>query len=411
MSGFTSRGRKRAVAAIPVLALAATGLVSFGASTAVAAESPVSPPVISDSEYYMNYVAPRAEDAFGTDQEVVIGNGAGQRSVEGVIAEAEAIDEKFSQGNPIAAQGLAQLEAASIETGKSPGELKREWNWEKGKHQNKNKKPDYKQADETQEAKLLTILVEFSPTANDDFSGVQVPTEFGATECKPGSVQNGPLHNNIPNPADYELEDNNSMWVADFSPEHFNKMLFTDKGITERVRKDLRGPDGKRGIDISGYTMKAMYEEMSQGAYTVTGEATPWVTVPHSEGYYGASRCFLDEGVYKAGAIQDMQGHPDNPLGAGQLPIDAVDGAGRAPARLPVGRLRHRGPGRPRRRRRLPRARRRHRPRRARARRRRQVGRRRRRGHLRPLGALLGRCGRRRHPRHRPQAVELHRPA
>ena len=71
--------------------------------------------------------------------------------------------------------------------------------------------------------------------------------------------------------------------------------------------------------------MKNMYEEMSHGAYTVHGSATPWVTVPHSEAYYGASTCFLNEdGVYEAGAIQDMQGHPDNPLGAGQLPIDAV---------------------------------------------------------------------------------------
>jgi immune inhibitor A len=103
-------------------------------------------------------------------------------------------------------------------------------------------------------------------------------------------------------------------------------MLFTDEGITERVRPDLTGPDGKAGIDISGYTMKAMYEEMSKGAYTVTGEATPWVTVDHSEGWYGASVCHLnDKGVYEAGAIQDMQGHPDNKLGPGQLPIDAVN--------------------------------------------------------------------------------------
>ena len=115
------------------------------------------------------------------------------------------------------------------------------------------------------------------------------------------------------------------MWVPDFSSEHFNKMLFTDEGITERVRTDLTGPDGEPGFDISGYTMKNMYEEMSRGAYTVHGSATPWVTVPHSEAYYGASLCFKNEdGVYKAGAIQDMQGHPDNPLGPGQLPIDAV---------------------------------------------------------------------------------------
>lgn len=309
MSGMTTRAGRRAVAAIPVFALVAAGLATAGASGAAVAAGPATTPVISDSEYYMNYVSPRAELAIGTDE--VVGSIATGRSSEGTnaaVEKADALDRKFSQGNPTAARGLAKLEAKSIETGKSPKELK-----------------NLKSSKSTQEAKLLTILVEFSEDAADDFTGLQVPTEFGATECKPGDVQSGPLHNNIPDPATYELEDNNTMWVPDFSSEHFDKMLFTDDGITERVRLDLTGPDGQPGIDISGYTMKAMYEEMSRGAYTVTGEATPWVTVPHSEAYYGASLCFQNEaGEYEAGAIQDMQGHPDNPLGPGQLPIDAV---------------------------------------------------------------------------------------
>ncbi|WP_448808125.1 immune inhibitor A domain-containing protein [Agromyces bauzanensis] len=309
MSGTTTRARRRAVAAIPVFALVAAGLATAGATGAAAAPDPITPPVISDSEYYMNYVSPRAEEAFGTDDAVVAGEaGRSTAGANAAIEKADALDRKFAQGNPVAASGLAKLEAKAIETGKSPKELK-----------------NLKGSTSTQEAKLLTILVEFDENANDDFTGLQVPTEFGSDECKPGSVQNGPLHNNIPNPADYELEDNNSMWVPDFSSEHFNTMLFSDEGITERVRPDLTGPDGQPGIDISGYTMKNMYEEMSRGAYTVHGAATPWVTVPHSEAYYGASLCFLNEdGVYQAGAIQDMQGHPDNPLGPGQLPIDAV---------------------------------------------------------------------------------------
>lgn len=310
MAGTTPRARRRAVAVIPALALVASGLAATGASGMATAAPQGAETSIDASEYYMNYAAPRAEAAFGTDHALSIdgsgvGAAGGAADANAAIEKADALDRKFSQGNPTAARGLAKLEAKSIETGKSPKALKG--------------------AKSTQEAKLLTILVEFSEDANDDFTGLQVPTEFGSTECKPGSVQNGPLHNNIPNPADYELEDNNSMWVPDFSSEHFDTMLYTDEGITERVRPDLTGPDGKPGIDISGYTMKNMYEEMSRGAYTVTGEATPWITVPHSEAYYGASLCFQnEEGVYEAGAIQDMQGHPDNPLGAGQLPIDAV---------------------------------------------------------------------------------------
>ena len=66
--------------------------------------------------------------------------------------------------------------------------------------------------------------------------------------------------------------------------------------------KTFTGPDGQPGIDISGYTMKNMYEEMSKGAYTVNGSATPWVEVPHSEAWYGASRCFQnEEGEWEAG--------------------------------------------------------------------------------------------------------------
>ncbi|MEU8379034.1 immune inhibitor A domain-containing protein, partial [Streptosporangium sp. NPDC048865] len=29
----------------------------------------------------------------------------------------------------------------------------------------------------------------------------------------------------------------------------------------------------------------------SKGAYTVTGQASPWIKVPHSEAYYGARAC------------------------------------------------------------------------------------------------------------------------
>ncbi|MEX1102991.1 MAG: immune inhibitor A domain-containing protein, partial [Dehalococcoidia bacterium] len=220
---------------------------------------------------------------------------------------ANALDRKFASGNPRDARQLAKLEAKAIKTGKSPRQIK--------------------QAKSTQEAQLLTILVEFNEAADDDFTGVKVPeTVFESRDCVDGTVQNGPLHNNIPNPASYSHADNNTFWVPDFSPEHFNNMLYTKEGITERVRPDLTGPDGQPGIDISGYTMKNMYEEMSKGAYTVDGSATPWVTVPHSEGWYGASRCFLsDAGTFEAGAIQSMNGHPDNPGGPGTMATDAVD--------------------------------------------------------------------------------------
>lgn len=308
MSRPTALTRRRVLATTTALTLVTTGLVTLGSGSATAAQPDAdaapAPAVIGADEYYMNYVAPRAEGAFDSSDDSVVTSGSARNPMGGgALERAHKNDEKFAQGNPVAARQLAKTEAQSVKTGKSPKALKH--------------------SKTTQQAKLLTILVEFDGT--DDFSDVYVPTEFGATTCMPGSVQGPTLHNNIPNPADAAQPDNNSMWVPDFSSEHYNKMLFSEDGITQRVRTDLTGPDGKPGFDISGYTMKNMYEEMSRGAYTLSGQATAWVSVPHSEGYYGATVCHLnDEGVYEAGPMQDQQGHPDNPLGPGQLPIDAV---------------------------------------------------------------------------------------
>ncbi|MDQ2661043.1 MAG: protease, partial [Actinomycetota bacterium] len=210
MSGMTARARRRVVASIPVFALMAAGLATVGATGAAAAPDPITPPVISDSEYYMNYVAPRVDNPTVGDEEVVSGDAA-KRSA--LIESTEGVDEKFAQGNPVAAKALAELEAEAVQTGKSPKQLKAEAHKDKkDKKPKKDKKHKYKEAESTQEAKLLTILVEFNDMANDDFTGEYVPTAFQSPDCMPGEVQNGPLHNNIPNPADYELDDNNTFW-------------------------------------------------------------------------------------------------------------------------------------------------------------------------------------------------------
>jgi immune inhibitor A len=293
------RRAQTALATVAVGGLLAAGLSATATQTAVAS-SPV-----ADSadlqETYINYVAPQVEQVSGRE-----------KVNKKAFSEALELDRKHAGGNPVAARALAKTERKAIKTGLNPSE--------------------FKQAPETQQARLLTILVEFDPTKTYDWSGVMVPkTVFGDRTCVDATdVPNGPLHNNIPNPANYattpgSAPDNNSFWVNDFSPQHFDDMLYTDTGITERVRKDLKGPDGKPGIDISGYTMKNMYEEMSKGAYTVDGEATNWVQVDNSEAYYAADTCTQDEeGVWDAGREQDMNGHPSNPRGPGQLAIDAV---------------------------------------------------------------------------------------
>lgn len=327
MSEKTARARRRAAATTSAFMLAAAGVAAFGAAPASAAPPSAAPPSAQvagtspgtasggtagksgASDHYINYVAPRAEaftDASDDQAVADLGGGASARKAisDAAFERAKENDQKHAQGNPVAAEQLAKTEAQAVQTGESPKNLKH--------------------ADSTQKAKLLTILVEFDGT--EDFSGLQVPTGFGATDCKPGDVQGPTLHNNIPDPAGAAHKDNNTMWVPDFSSDFYNRMLFSDEGITERVRTDLTGLDGQPGFDISGHTMKKMYEEMSRGAYSLSGEATAWVKVPHSEGYYGATVCHLNPATnkYEAGPMQDMQGHPDNPLGPGQLPIDAV---------------------------------------------------------------------------------------
>ncbi|MEO3855822.1 immune inhibitor A domain-containing protein [Acrocarpospora sp. B8E8] len=314
MSGRTSSGRARRLAAIvPALGLAAAGLVAIPGATVTiaAADTTVASYIPSASDHYINYAPPMVQgDVASRDEERIT---AGSQSRAGRSAQqttAHTFDRKYAGGNPVAARRLADNERRAVRTGKNPFEF------------------IFKKAGTKQTAKLLTLLVEFNENANDDFSGFSrqesTATPNTCVVEPAGTTINGPLHNKIPNPATLPGpgKDNNSMWVSDFSTDHFNKMLYTDKGITTRVRPDLKDPrDGRSGIDISGFTMKKMYEEMSKGAYTVTGAAVGWLKVPHSEGWYGAAEC------NPAGnnAPQNMNGHPDNPAGPAQLGIDAVN--------------------------------------------------------------------------------------
>ena len=321
MNTFPQSGsRRRLLVALPAIALAATSLTVTGSAAAQATSGPVRATVGAD-DHYINYAEPEVQPDTG---------GKEVKGADGIFTsaadEARAYDRKFAGGNPVAARELAKLEAKAIKTGQSPRQIK--------------------QAKGTQTAKLLTLLVEFNDQANDDFTNVMVPkTVFEDRSCVLGTVQNGPKHNTIANPATLPHEENNSMWVPDFSPAHYDKMLYTKQGITDRVRTDLTGPDGKPGISLAGRTMHNMYLEMSKGAYTVDGQAKPWITVPHSEGWYAASRCFKDEnGNWVAGRGIDQQEHRTTRRG-GPAGHRCDRRAGEDGPELPVGRLRHRGPG------------------------------------------------------------------
>jgi immune inhibitor A len=301
--------RQRRLVVLPLAALVAAGGLITAAPATTPAIASGAPPTAAGAvaafeadQPWINTVAPKFKD--DRDETVPATRDGVKKSALDLAWDHE---KTYTGGNPMAERQLASIEQEATKTGKNPRQIK--------------------QAKATQTAKLLTILVEFNPDANDDFSGVQVPaTVFGDRTCGTGGIQSGPLHNGIPNPADAPFPDNNTFWVPDFSSEHYDKLLYTSEGITDRVRPDLTGPDGQPGISIAGFTMRNHYLEMSKGAYTVSGAATPWVQVPHSEAWYGADRCAPDEnGDIVAGPPQRMVGHPDNPAGPGQLAIDAAE--------------------------------------------------------------------------------------
>ena len=128
--------------------------------------------------------------------------------------------------------------------------------------------------------------------------------DFGATEtftlpvlvddeCVVQTVTiTGPLKGKIPHPGP---RDNNTVWysptlIAD--AKFYEKLIFGYQGIG-RVRYDLRDPvDGRPGINLAGYTVQDYYDHVAgDGRVYITGTVEGWVTVPHSEGYYGANDC------------------------------------------------------------------------------------------------------------------------
>ena len=199
--------------------------------------------------------------------------------------------------NPKKAKQLAAAEARAIQKNKNPAAEK------KG----------------TEYAKLLVLLIDFDRNVTDSFVNWERQTDINDPTCVVETIdKSGPEHNELPDPSTVGTgRDNNTFWVDDFSVEHYDKLMFSDEGITERVRTDLIGPDGLPGFDISGYTMRSYFLENSEGVYDLSGTVVDWLKLPHSQAWYGADSC--------AGGNASMVGHPDNPIGVQQSVVDAVD--------------------------------------------------------------------------------------
>ena len=284
------------------LVTSAVALLS-GLLIAVAPTSDASPALkvpateMAAQGHWMSLVPPRVDgDAFGPEELVEVDPADGTATTPPAGAGVWAQKNHLGP-NPRSAKALAKAEARAIQKNVNPAA-------EKGV---------------VEQAKLLTLLIEFDDAAADTFTDWERITDILDPTCVTETVTlSGPMHNGIPDPEPVGSgRDNNTFWVSDFGVDHYESLMFSEEGITERVRTDLTGPDGQPGIDISGYTLSNYYEENSNGLYNLTGTVVDWLTLPHSEGWYGADSC--------AGGRASMVGHPDNPIGVQQSVVDAVD--------------------------------------------------------------------------------------
>jgi immune inhibitor A len=137
----------------------------------------------------------------------------------------------------------------------------------------------------TYASNTLVLLVEFGTGAWPDGDSA-------------GHFMDGPLHGTIVPPAP---DDNATFWPGDFSPTHYQQMLFGNSYPIYGARTDaaegrqVANPAGRNALPYTTWlrgtsddTMRNYYLEQSHGAYTVKGDIKNWVTLDAPESYYGA---------------------------------------------------------------------------------------------------------------------------
>ena len=173
--------------------------------------------------------------------------------------------------------------------------------------------------------RLFVVAVEFA--GEDKLEDYAHPVSISDRTCVTDTLPTytGPLHNTIPEPSP---NDNETFWLDTFDQAFYDKLIFSEEGISERPRMDMTDPeDGQPGIDFSGLTMTRFYDEVSGGKVRFDGGpkgVMAWVQVPHSVAWYAGNRCVDGN----AGRIQSMNGLPGNPRfpnGVSSLAADVVD--------------------------------------------------------------------------------------
>ena len=271
-------GALAAAAALPLMAGAA------GATTAPKSEKPL---WRQSHDYWTTQAAPRVADPV---QDARVGLPARRRDA------ARAATTRASRPPRRSSRGARRSPSATEQT---PMSLARK----------AGAKP-------VQKARLLTLLAEFDPNANDDFSGWERP-DPATGECvtePAGTTFSGPLHNELPDPAtNGSGRDNNTFWVPGLQPvalrqDHLLQAGPHEEGAARPARRRRPARPHRAQLlprDVQG-RLRGDRQRSARGC-----------RLPHSEAWYSADSC-------DAGEASDV-GHPDNPRGTTQMAIDAVE--------------------------------------------------------------------------------------
>ena len=118
---------------------------------------------------------------------------------------------------------------------------------------------------------------EFGVSASDRIFTTLV--EFGdRRDRKYRNAPVGPVHNQIPQPD--RTVDNSTYWTSDFNRQHYLDMFFN--GLP----------------DQDGEAVQKVYDEMSSGAYSLSGDVGAWVEVEWNEAHYGETESNRDMSAF-----------------------------------------------------------------------------------------------------------------
>jgi immune inhibitor A len=179
--------------------------------------------------------------------------------------------------------------------------------------------------------RVLVILVEFAGTdvftwtagvSTWDPLGIADPNEYTGVvgDCSviqqkieatlgysltPGTVvtftYEGPLHNMIERPRSLSDRSGDTIWTEDFNPTWFTNFMFGNGVVISYTMQDST-PIYESFI---GQSVRDYYQDLSGGAYNITGDVIGWLQLPHSAWWYGADQCpgARSGGGSSAGAI------------------------------------------------------------------------------------------------------------